>query len=85
MEESKPLPNFGTTQDLVNYFDTHEMGDHWAQMPEAHFEVSLKKRTYLVSVDEEVMKRLSDIARAQQTSAEALINSWLREKTAQAA
>jgi predicted HicB family RNase H-like nuclease len=84
MEESKPLPEFGTTQDLVNYFDTHEMGDHWAQMPEAHFEVSLKKKTYLVSVDEEVMKRLSDIARAQQTSAEALVNSWLREKTAQA-
>jgi len=84
MEESKPLPEFGTTQDLVNYFDTHEMGDHWAQMPEAHFDVSLKKKTYLVSVDEEVMKRLSDIARAQQTSAEALVNSWLREKTAQA-
>ena len=84
MEESKPLPEFGTTQDLVNYFDTHEMSDHWAQMPEAHFEVSLRKKTYLISVDEEVMKRLSDIARAQQTSAEALVNSWLREKTAQA-
>ncbi len=85
MEESKPLPCFGTTQDLVDYFDTHDMGDHWAQMPEAHFGVSLKKKTYLVSVDEEVMKRLSNIARAQQTSAEALVNSWLREKTAQAA
>ena len=85
MEESKPLPKFGTTQDLVNYFDTHEMGDHWAQMPEAHFEVSLKKKTYLVSLDEEVMKRLTEIARSRQTSTESLVNSWLREKTAQAA
>jgi len=85
MEESKPLPKFGTNQELVDYFDTRDMGDHWEQMPEAHFEVNLKKKTYLVSVDEEVMKRLTEIARSRQTSTESLVNSWLREKTAQVA
>lgn len=84
MEKSKPLPEFGTTQELVDYFDTHDMGDHWAQMPEAHFEVSLGKKTYLVAVDEEVMKSLAEIARRRQTSTAVLVNSWLREKTAQA-
>ncbi len=85
MEESKPLPEFGTTQELVDYFDTHDMGDHWEQMPEAHFGVSLEKKTYLVAVDEEVMRSLTEIARRRQTSTEVLVNSWLREKTAQAA
>ena len=85
MEESKPLPEFGTTQELVDYFDAHDMGDHWAQMPEAHFGVSLEKKTYLVAVDEEVMRSLTEIALRRQTSTGVLVNSWLREKTAQAA
>ena len=84
MEESKPLPEFGTTQELVDYFDAHDMGDHWAQMPEAHFGVSLEK-TYLVAVDEKVMRSLTEIALRRQTSTEVLVNTWLREKTAQAA
>ena len=85
MEENKPLPEFGTTQELVDYFDTHDMGDHWEIMPEAHFEVSLEKKTYLVSVDGEVMRRLTEIARNRQTSTETLVNTWLREKAARAA
>ena len=54
MEKSKPLPEFGTTQELVDYFDTHDMGDHWEQMPEAHFEVILEK-ICLVAVDGETV------------------------------
>ena len=84
MEESRPLPEFGTTQELVDYFDSHDMGDHWEQMPEAHFEVSLEKKTYFVSVDAEVMRRLTEIAHSRQTSREPLVNSWLREKVMQA-
>lgn len=53
--------------------------------PEAHFDVSLGKKTHLVAVDEEVMRSLTEIARQRQTSTEILVNSWLREKTAQAA
>ena len=75
MEESKPLPEFGTTQELVDYFDTRDMGDHWAQMQEAHFEVSLEKKTYLVAVDEEVMRSLTETARQRQTATEVLVNS----------
>ena len=74
MEESKPLPEFGTTLELVDYFDTHDMGEHWAQMPEAHFGVSLEK-TYLIAVDEEVMRSLTEIARQRQTATEVLVNS----------
>ena len=51
------------------------MGDHWAQMPEAHFEVSLEKKTYLVAVDEEVMRSLTETARQRQTATEVLVNS----------
>ncbi len=83
MAENRPLPQFDSVAELADYFDTHDMGEHWEQLPEADFTVNLEKKSYLVSVDEDVMKRLAEVARARHTSAQSLVNSWLREKTAQ--
>ncbi len=67
-------------QELVEFFDTHDMGEYWDQMPEAHVEVDIKRRVRLVSIDEKLMDKLSKIAKSQHVSVEGLINSWLREK-----
>lgn len=83
MAENKLLPKFDSVDELADYFDTHDMSEHWEHLPAVEFTVSLQKKSYLVSVDEDVMKRLAEVARAQHTSAEVLVNSWLREKTAQ--
>ena len=84
MAAARPMPKFASVEELADYFDTHDMSDHWEAFPEVQFEINLKTKKYLVAVDEDVMKRLADIARAQQVSAETLVNSWLREKAAQA-
>lgn len=39
-ENSNVLPRFDSIDHLVEFFDTHDMGDYAAQMPEAHFEVA---------------------------------------------
>jgi hypothetical protein len=38
-EDSPVLPVFETLSDLVDFFDTHDIGDYAAKMPEVHFEV----------------------------------------------
>ena len=83
MAENNSLPTFDSVEELADYFDTHDMSGHWEHFPEAEFTVNSQKKSYLVSVDEDVMKRLTKVARAQHTAPEALINTWLREKTAQ--
>jgi predicted HicB family RNase H-like nuclease len=82
MAENK-LPEFESIEELVEFFDTHDMGEY--ELPEAQFDVDIQKRTFLVSVDKELMKKLSQVARAQHTSTEALVNSWLEERAAQVA
>jgi hypothetical protein len=84
MSENR-LPEFGTVEDLVDFFDTHDMGKYWDEMPEAHFDVDIQKHTFLVAVDEELMKKLAEVAKNRQTSTGALVKSWLEEKIAQAA
>ena len=82
MEKSKgKAPNLPASLDaLVEYFDTHDLGDAWEKMPEATFDIDIQKRTHLVAIDEELIERVSAIAKAQHVPAEQLINTWLKEK-----
>jgi hypothetical protein len=40
MDDNLSLPAFGAVSELVDFFDTHDMGDYAARMPEVHFEVA---------------------------------------------
>jgi hypothetical protein len=80
--EATPLPHFQSLPELVEYFDAHDMGEHWDRMPEAQFEVDIKRRHRLVSIDEDLMSQLSDLAKSHQVSVEVLIEAWLKEKVA---
>ncbi len=44
------------------------------------FEVEIKSRNYLISIDESLMIQLLEIAELQKVPVESLINSWLSEK-----
>jgi hypothetical protein len=71
-----------TLDGLVEFFDANDMGELWEQMPEAQFDVDIKSRTHLVAIDEELARRLTEIARSRRVSSEKLINTWLKERTA---
>ena len=82
MVESKPdtMPRFVSLDELVEFFDTRDLGEYWDQMPEAHFEVDIKRRTHIFALDEDLADRLTKIALSEQVPSVVLINSWLREK-----
>ncbi len=77
---SQGLSPNATLDELVEFFDTHDMGDHLEDMPEAEFAVNLKSKKHLIALEGEIAVRLTEIARTRQVSAEALVNSWLKEK-----
>lgn len=70
----------GSLDELVEFFDTHDMGEEWERMPKADFDVDIKIRRHLVAIDDQLAGALTEIAKSQQTSVEALVDSWLREK-----
>lgn len=79
MAKSK-LPRFRSLDDLVKFFDTHDLGDNWRDMPKVQFEVDLKRRTHLIALDQDLTERVTAIAKAKRTSSKSLINKWVREK-----
>ena len=43
--KSKNLPSFKSVDELVAFFESHDMGEDWEQLPEAEVEVSLAKNS----------------------------------------
>ena len=84
MNENK-MPEFDSIEELTEFFDSHDMAKYLDEMPEAHFDVNIQCRNFLISVDEQLMKQLSQVAEPQHTSTQNLVNEWLKEKVAQAA
>ncbi|MCU0568026.1 MAG: BrnA antitoxin family protein [Oculatellaceae cyanobacterium Prado106] len=78
--KSDRLPQLQSQQALVEFFDTHDMGDYEDQLPEADFEVEVRRDRYLVSVDGQLMNQLLEAAKGQQVSVELLVDAWLKEK-----
>ncbi len=78
--KAKTLPEMKSMKELVDFFETHDMGDYWEQMPEADFEVKIKGRRHLVALEEDVATQVTQIAKAKKVASEALINTWLKER-----
>ncbi|HEX8423736.1 MAG TPA: CopG family antitoxin [Pyrinomonadaceae bacterium] len=78
--KAKKLTPTKSLDELVEFFETQDMGELWEQLPAAHFDVEIKSRTHLVAIDEELAYQLAEIAKSQRISSESLINTWLREK-----
>lgn len=77
---SENMPHFASLDELVEFFDTHDLGEYWDQMPEAHFEIDIKRKTHLFAIDDELAAKLTEIARSRQVPSQVLIHSWLQEK-----
>ena len=80
MTENKELPKFDSIDELTEFFDENDLGGYLENLPAADFEVNLEKRTYFVAVDEELSRKLSEIARREHLPSEQIVNTWLREK-----
>ena len=79
-----PLPGSKSIDELVEFFDNHDMGEYWDRLPKVKFEVNIKTRKHLVAIDERIIPRINQIAKSKKMTSAKLINTWLREKIATA-
>ncbi len=81
----KPMPKQRSLRETIEFFETHDLGDYLDAMPEAHFDIDLKRRTHVIALDEDVADKVTEIARAKHVPSQTLINAWLREKISEQA
>jgi hypothetical protein len=77
----EPLPeHFAALEDAAEFWDAHDSAEYEDLMTDADFEVGIKKRTYLISLDGELYRKVQTIARKKGVAAETLVNRWIEEK-----
>ncbi len=69
--------------DEIEYFETHDLSEELANLPEVHFEISPQARRKRYPLDANLAAQLDSIASQRGTSAESLLNEWVREKMAE--
>ena len=76
-----PLPErFDSLEEAAEFWDTHDSADYEEYMRDVEFDIDIKRRTYLISLDGELYRKVENIARKKGVPTETLVNLWIEEK-----
>jgi hypothetical protein len=80
MPESKsPISNASSPSEIGEYWDTHDLADHWDQTHEVDFDVRLESSVMYFAVEKSLAEKLRAAARDHGVSPETLLNVWVQE------
>lgn len=85
MKKRSKIPSFKSLEAFQEFWDKHDLTEFDRQLREVSFEVDLRARRHLVSVDPDLMRRVRQVAREKGLSTESLVNLWLQEKVLRSA
>ncbi|OLE51745.1 MAG: hypothetical protein AUG51_21575 [Acidobacteria bacterium 13_1_20CM_3_53_8] len=80
-EKYDPLPeHFDSIEAAAEFWDTHDSADYEEYMKDVECEFDIKQRTYLISLDSGLYRKVRDIAKRKGMPTDKLVNLWLEEK-----
>ena len=74
------IPEFSSLEEEAKFWDTHDSADYEEYMKDVECEFGIKRRTYLVSLDGNLYRKVEAIAKKEGIPAETLVNRWIEEK-----
>jgi hypothetical protein len=81
MKENKSsISGAQSYQEIGEYWDAHDLSEHWEQTEPVEFEVDIESEKTYYAVETALSAKLRSIAERQGVSAETLLNLWVQEK-----
>ncbi|MBW6519333.1 MAG: hypothetical protein K0A89_12660 [ANME-2 cluster archaeon] len=65
---------------IGQFWDIHELADHWDESGPAEFEVDIQSEMIYYAVENELSDKIRASARRHGVSPDTLVNLWLQEK-----
>jgi hypothetical protein len=78
-ENRTPISNASSYAEIGEYWDSHDLADHWDETREVQFEVSLESSVIYFAVEKNLAEKLRSAARQHGVSPDTLLNVWLQE------
>jgi hypothetical protein len=67
-------------KDIGEFWDTHDLADHWDRTEPAEFEVDILSEITYYALDSKLSEAVRSLARKRGVSADTLLNIWVQEK-----
>lgn len=81
MAESKtPLSRAASYREIGDFWDKHDLAEHWDQTHEVQFDVDIESSAIYFPVERVLAQRLRSVASSQGMSPEALLKKWVEER-----
>lgn len=81
-ENKSSLSNASSPAEIGEYWDTHDLSDHWDQTREVDFDVRIESSVMYFAVEKALAEKLRAAAKSHGVSPETLLNVWVQEHVA---
>lgn len=81
-ENRSSISNATSPEEMGEYWDSHDLADHWDQTHEVQFDVSLESSVMYFAVEKSLAAKLRAAAKSHGVSPETLLNVWVQEHVA---
>jgi len=78
-ENKTPISKASSYAEIGEFWDSHDLADHWDETREVEFEIDLSSSVIYFAVDKNLAEKLRSAARAHGVSPDTLLNVWLQE------
>jgi hypothetical protein len=78
-ETKSSISNVSSDAEIGEYWDTHDLAEHWDKTREVHFDVGIESSVSYFAVDKALAEKLRAVARSRGVSSETLLNVWVQE------
>ncbi len=76
----KSISKAQTHEEIGEYWDTHDLAEHWEETKPAEFEVDIQSEVIYFAVDRQLSEKIKAFARRRGVSPDTLLNLWVQEK-----
>ncbi len=81
MKKNKSSISKGQThEEIGEYWDTHDLAEHWEETKPAEFEVDIQSEVTYFAVEKQLSEKIKVFARRRGVSPDTLLNLWVQEK-----
>lgn len=81
MKKTKSSISKGQThEEIGEYWDTHDLTEHWEETKPAEFEVDIQSEVTYFAVEKQLSEKIKAFARLRGVSPDTLLNLWVQEK-----
>ena len=81
-ENKTSISNASSYSEIGEFWDTHDLADHWEQTHEVEFDVNLESSVMYFAVEKVLAEKLRAAAKTHGVSPETLLNVWVQEHVA---